>query len=385
MSEFKIQQSKRSIQTENKHEHGVYVSILQSSNGARFVCSAPPRCMLLLAALIADCRVTYSDGRYWISRGSECPSGRVEIPEKDQSGNVITGIYKNCFSRCSSLESVDIPPSIRVISWFSFEGCSSLKAIVLPESVEEIHAGAFANCSSLESITLPLCLSSLHEEALYNCPLLSEVTMGVTVSPHRLPKTVRRIKIHSGVTEIPSGFFTQCTSLEEIELPDSVEGIAGDAFFNCSSLSGVTMGVSISPSKLPETVRRIMIRTGVTGIPPGFFFNCYSLEAIELPESIEEIGDGAFEGCSSLVSVSGSSSGSVNIPPRVQVIPSRCFYGCSSLTDVIVPPSVTQIGDEAFAQCPSISSFTYQGSSQLENDIGLPDTVHMNNAGVYSE
>ena len=73
-----------------------------------------------------------------------------------------------------------------------------------------------------------------------------------------------------------------------------------------------------------------------------------------IPNSVTEIGVGAFSGCSSLTSVT--------IPSSVTTIWHSAFYGCSSLTSVTIPNSVTTIGEEAFRDCSSLTSITIPNS-----------------------
>ncbi|MBR2871889.1 MAG: leucine-rich repeat domain-containing protein, partial [Lentisphaeria bacterium] len=60
-----------------------------------------------------------------------------------------------------------------------------------------------------------------------------------------------------------------------------------------------------------------------------------------IPDTVTEIGWGAFDGCTGLTSVV--------IPNSVTYICGEAFYGCSSLTSVVLPDSVTEIGWGAFA------------------------------------
>ena len=198
---------------------------------------------VVLMVVLTDYTVVEEDGKKWLTK-AQCPSGTVELPPVD-------GVKTRCF-----------------------ESCGYLTSVIIPDTVVAIQSQAFFNCSSLKSITLPAHLTE----------------------------------------------------------------ISKDSFYMCSNLVRVTMGVSVSPSKLPSTVKQI--HSGTTVIPERFFARCVHLEEIELPESIEEIRDGAFEYCSSLRKISCLGG---DIPPKVETIPSRCFYGCSSLQTISIPESVTSI------------------------------------------
>ena len=73
---------------------------------------------------------------------------------------------------------------------------------------------------------------------------------------------------------------------------------------------------------------------------------------MELPETVEDIGLWAFEGCSGIISF--------RIPPKVTRIEDSTFSGCK-LSSVNIPSGVTYIGSNAFAYC-ALTSVTLPAS-----------------------
>ena len=73
------------------------------------------------------------------------------------------------------------------------------------------------------------------------------------------------------------------------------------------------------------------------------FSDCDSLSKIVIPSSVTSIGDWAFYGCRSL--------SEIVIPYSVTSIGHHAFYGCRSLSEIVIPSSVTSIGDSAFYNC----------------------------------
>ena len=137
--------------------------------------------------------------------------------------------------------------------------------------------------------------------------------------------------------------FYNCRSLTQITLPSSVTYISSQAFWGCSSLTSVNIPV------------------GVVNIDYGAFRDCSSLTDIIIPSSVSRIDGEAFYGCSSLTSV--------NIPMSVKRINYSAFYGCSSLTDVYYAGT-----EEQWAQIA-----IEEGNEALSNA-----TIHFN-ASIFSD
>ena len=99
-----------------------------------------------------------------------------------------------------------------------------------------------------------------------------------------------------------------------------------------------------------SSLTTISIPNSVTSIEHAAFKGCSSLTAISIPEGVKSIRENTFYGCSSLVTIT--------IPNSVISIRKGAFCGCFSLPTITIPDSVTRIGDSAFEDCSSLMDIT---------------------------
>ena len=231
--------------------------------------------------------------------------------------------------------------------------------------VTEIGDFAFSDCSSLTNITIPNSVTSIGNGAFEICDSL------------------RSIVIPDSVGYIGYSAFAACNSLESIIIPNSVTEIGNSAFSGCRSLTNIIIPDSVTEIGNSafygcELLTSIIIANSVTFIGEQAFEDCSSLRNLIIPDSVKGIGSRAFGGCSSLESVI--------IPDSIKVIGKETFISCSSLKNINIPDSVTDIGEGSFSGCHSLTnitisdSVTYIGKQafsdcKLLKSIVIPDSV----------
>ena len=253
--------------------------------------------------------------------------------------SILTILRTNTFFHCTSLKNISLPSSIVTIEAYAFHECPALVGVYFAEDSKLVTIGGLADLPSLESVAIPASVQSISEGAFYNCSSLSSVEFeqgsGIkTVAPWFLGcSALHELLIPASVVSIASNSFKNNTSIEIIRFEEGsvLSTIGSSAFHNCSSLSSII---------IPSTVN---------SIGEYSFMGCSSLSEINIPEGLLRLSDGVFMNCSEMQSIT--------IPNLVSIISDNAFNGCSKLSNVVFtnPESLKEIGNSAFNSVPIIS------------------------------
>lgn len=193
----------------------------------------------------------------------------------------------------AGLVSITVPGGVTKIGNMTFCGCDQLTRAVLEEGVYELGVDVFSECTSLTSVSLPSTLRIMDDGVFSGCTALAEIALPAKMSVLEngvfSRSGIRSIRIPEGITTL-WGCLSSCPDLVSVELPDSLRWINPGAFSGCTSLKEIT---------IPANVESI----GYTA-----FASCSSLEEITIPKMTRKIGFSAFQGCTSLRSVTFESA-----------------------------------------------------------------------------
>ena len=179
-----------------------------------------------------------------------------------------------------------------------------------------------------------------------------------------------------------------------IVLPDKIEGypvtrIAGSAFFDCETITGVVIPESVTvimdyAFKNCKNLETAVLPDKLTELKKGVFYGCQALKSIEFPETLTAIGDQAFRACVNIdrIEIPGSVKSigelafdscqklsSIILNEGLQEIGAYAFMNCYELSGIAIPDSVTVIGKSAFISCRALANVTIgKGLSELESD-----------------
>ena len=295
-------------------------------------------------------------------------------------GTSLANIDYCAFKDCKSLTEIDLSHvSINyTYNYGILQGCTSLETLVVKEFKKDMFRGtvpeslktvivvglgdnssyipteAFANCSHIETIICSFKPLSISQRAFSGCTSLKNLYIGdnhisIKEAAFKDCSSLESIDIYgTNIYSIEKSIFEGCTSLKTIRIPYVADsGLAyyfgGDSYEDNATL-------------VPESLKTIVI-TNPRNVKEQSFSGCAHIENVTfLSEYDYSLGEKAFQGCTSLKSIT--------VPNRVEVL-SECFSGCTSLESVNLGTGVKKIYQKTFDGCIKLEKVTF--TEQLKN------------------
>ena len=178
--------------------------------------------------------------------------------------------------------------------------------------------------------------------------------------------------------------FFDCGRLTSISIPPTLRSIGADAFARCTGLTTVTFNAEdcYSPREssgawfIDCPLTTLIIGDKVRSIPNFIAYNQAGLKTLTIGNSVITIGEGAFEGCAGLTTVTFNAEGcgspsessdawfkdcpltTLVIGDKVRSIPDFIAYNQTGLKTLSIPNTVIKIGQGAFEGCTGLTSIS---------------------------
>ena len=290
------------------------------------------------------------------------------------------------YVKLTSLSTLEIPVAIdgtpvTEIMTGAFRDMNMISRLVLPDSITAIGNYAFRGMTALEAINIPVG-ATVGTQILYGCTALKDLTIPgdyaySTYFGNSYPTDIT-LRIAEGSVTACVDFFTDIgeATIAKVVIPSTLTGFAFDSdselYWELSYWSHIgcfeaaaggyftaSDGVLFADyGKIlyyyPEskTTENYRIPDGVQAVN-YMAYNPY-LKSVVIPATVTVLGEQVFRLSEALQSVTFEGS--------LSALPNGCFDGCESLVDFSFPEGVNSIGDNCF------------GSTAIKT-IAVPDTV----------
>ena len=240
-----------------------------------------------------------------------------------------------------------IPNTVTAIADMAFEG-TGIAAIDIPEQVTSIGASAFRYCDKLASVTVemrePVVITedvfTNRANATLHVPYGCKAAYEAADYWKEFKEIVEMDFVSTAITFTDANVKALCVANWDKD---------GDGELSEAEAAAVTsLGSVFTENKNIHFFEDLQFFTGLTEISTHAFYNCNSLSKVTIPENVTIIGDGAFYQCLGLKFM--------NIPDNVTKIDNSAFSGCTWLESINIGNNVEEIGEGAFWQCVSLTN-----------------------------
>ena len=297
-------------------------------------------------------------------------------------GKHIYSIGQYAFYRCENLKRMVVKGPLKTIKSHAFDG-SSISFVLLPDALEKIEEAAFFSCEALSQIIIPEKTKYIGNYAFAHCPKLTKVLFKGTIpscGKAIFPSNARVVcsRTHESQRKMETLGFVLLKRQDERELyhfsqvPESVrkvEGFDKEELLYISNTKRIEKRLYCARNKIKWAI----ISKGVESIGQKAFAYCHNLAEVTLPESLWQIGEGAFEECP---------LETMTIPEKVEKIERYTFQGTKQLKEVHFLGKVT-LDNQAFSQSTVRRLYFHKGMElkpylmQSVTLLCLPNEVNM--------
>lgn len=336
--------------------------------------------------------VAYANGVQKTEEDGTITGGLTELSEKNLKIETV-GIADRTFAYNKTLAKLSGTENLKYIGEGAFVYCTSLEQARVPYAVE-IGKGAFLGCSSLAVVdftyneSFKSNLKRIGSNAFYGC---TDVGVNTNSIAKMVPSSVESIGSNAfkntyawendeeGVVYVGSWIvgYTALTDTNVTIKPKTV-GIAEYAFNKCDKLQGIS-GIATEINYIGRgafsgcsALQAVNMKSSVTEVQPYTFYKCESLYSVGFALDTKTIGDYAFYG-SGLLSVDLTDCNDL------ESIGAYAFFGCNKIKELKLSKNLKTIGNYAFANRnpyrPTGSTALVSRSNEFLTEIVIPDSV----------
>ena len=268
----------------------------------------------------------------------------IQSDFKIQFGNQIENIPENYIAKCD-LSEIAFPEGVKTIQSSCLVDCDSLKTVTVPSTVEWINIFFVKDCANIETI-------------YFNADYATYANSAIISDSGNFDDPKMKVVLGENVTRVPANFIKNC-SIKEFVYPEGVKTINGNSLVNCSALEKVVIPSTVeymgsyvvkdcnNLKTIEYNARNAVLSDNYPVI--GFSGHADGLK-IQFAKDVETLPQNFMYICTVRT---------VELPEGLTMIPKRAFSSCDNLASLTIPENVTYIDNEAFYQCPGLTEIKF--------------------------
>ena len=357
----------------------------------------------------------------------------------------IKTVGDHAFEGCKKLNIKVLPESYQSFGSYAFKDCTGITELVVPENITSMGVAAFNGCTEIKSLTLPFAATQ-NESAELNgtvdgyCSVSDlffqhghmenngtqfegySVSEIIITGGDKIPDyafagipTLKTVDFSKTRTIIIGQYaFLNCTSLENVLMPDTVTTIREGAFKNCTSLTDIKYSKKLESIENEAFLNctgfsKFSVPSTVTSMGVNMLQGCTNIESLELPYAATlktcSYKDGSIDGYSSVYDLFWSHGHAENNPELLadysvskititggEIIPDFAFAGMGTLKEIDLSKAKTaSIGKNAFYNCNNLNNVILNDSIESVGNYAyartaikaLPDNKKIKDLGEH--
>ena len=225
--------------------------------------------------------------------------------------NSVISVGAEAFEGCTELTDVTIENGVKELGISVFYGCTSLTNITIPYSITDVgylafyDTGYYNNSVNWENGVLYISgLLISADQSLSECYIIKQNTLVIADSAFKDCEELRNVSFPDSLTSIGYSAFENCVGLTQITIPKKVVNIGAYAFYNTGYENNINNWKDDALYIGNNLIRVRGSKNGYYSINPNTcvvageaFYDCISLTGVSIPDSVTNIGKNAFYNC----------------------------------------------------------------------------------------
>ena len=266
------------------------------------------------------------------------------------------------FRKCIGLKNITIDEGLKTLGESAFYKCENLQSITLPNSLETLGNAVFTGCASLKSIEIPAGVISIGRFIFDDCLNLEQITVALDNPVYHSENNCIYHEVTYDLEELSeySGNYMVAGCKKSV-IPNHIVGIE-NALSRCPGMKSIILPKSVRYLSTPwyemDDLESIYMSENVSSIGGTFNSQCNKLRVVEVDPA-----NTVFRSQNNLVITRNTdillggalNNGKVVVPEGVKVIWDNAFSRLDSLKSLELPSTLEEIGNTAFAKCPNLT------------------------------